>query len=408
MRRYACFSLIFSLLIVSCVARQAAFAACRDVSGLIRNGGYALADSRGRIISSCNPDTSYIPASVIKIQTALAALHILGSDFRFQTAFFMDDRDNLYIQGGGDPLLVSEEVELILARLKDRGVTTINDIFIDPSLFDLEEQVPGSGVSDNPYDSPVTATGVNFNTVNVRVDNEGKAVSAEPQTPTLPLMREITMGLAPGAYRLNICNRGCVPQEQSARYTAELFRALQKKAGIAGGGLYGSRKPPQNSKMVYLHKSSRSLTEVIASFLKYSNNYIANQVFLACGAAKYGYPATWDKARRAVTEALRNALGNEDLENSTLVEGSGLSRKNKVTAKAMIHTLTAFQSHRELMRQKKGISIKSGTLEGVYNYAGYLDNGMPFVILLNQPGNKRQELLQRLVEIAGAYPGAIN
>ena len=76
---------------------------------------------------------------------------------------------NLYLKGFGDPFLVAEEVALILDRLQDSGVARINGIFVDNSSYDLEEQVPGRGTSDNPYDVPVSATAVNFNTVAVRV-----------------------------------------------------------------------------------------------------------------------------------------------------------------------------------------------------------------------------------------------
>ena len=123
---------------------------------------------------------------------------------------------------------------------------------------------------------------------------------------------------------------------------------------------------------------------------------MANQVFLQCGLQKFGPPATWDKARKAVRVSLGNILGREIAEEIQIVEGAGLSRNNTVTAMAMLRVLEVFYPYKELMQERKDSALKSGTLDGVYNYAGYLDKDRLFVILLNQKDNKRDAVLQRL------------
>jgi len=310
----------------------------------------------------------------------------------------MDAQNNLYIEGSGDPFLISEEVEYILGALRERGVTLIRGIYVDTSRFALQDETPGSRESANPYDAPASAAGVNFNTVNITVDDRGKVASAEPQTPTLPIMAELGAGLQQGSYRLNICRQGCAAEERAARCTAELFRGLQKREGIAGSGPLGIRNIPAGAKLIYSHANRRNLEQVIFSFLEYSNNFTANMVFLACGTHQFGYPATWDKARRAVREALERVLGSTAAEGLAVYDGAGLSRHNRVTAAAMITVLSAFSEYADLLPEKKGIRIKSGTLDGVYNYAGYLDGKKPFVILLNQEQNTRDLVLQHLQE----------
>ena len=402
-----CFSVLLSLLIVLSLdqfQRQAAHAACLSFSDLIQNGSYIVADPSGKIISSCNPDKSFIPASIVKIQTALAAFQILGPNFRFQTVFYTDQQNNLYIKGYGDPFLVSEEIEIILNRLRKRGVNRINSIYIDNSNFALAGQVPGRGKSNNPYDSPVGAVGVNFNTVSFRIDNSRNVISAELQTPTLPIMKELGKGFEEGKYRVNICREECQPEEQSARYAAELFRELQRRMIIPGEGQLGSRKVPGEAELVYIHNNSRSIDEVVSSLLKYSNNYVANQVYLVCGAEKYGYPATWHKAERAVTEALADVLGAQTSFMIHIKEGSGLSRENTITAQTMVETLSAFKPYMNLLQEKQGGNIKSGTLNGVYTYAGYLSDGKPFVIMLNQKRNTRDAVLKRLQKFSVTMP----
>jgi len=387
---------IFLLLVFLIFDRQSVFADCRSFSDLIHNGGYGVTDRDGRLLSSCNADKPFVPASILKIATALIAMQVLGPDYHFQSEWYLDAEENLYLRGNGDPFLVAEEIVLILGRLENLGVRRINDIFIDNSSYDLEGQVPGRGTSDNPYDAPISATAVNFNTVAIRVGPGQEVRSAEVQTPTLPLMRELAGGLKPGEYRLNICRDRCQPEARSARHVAELLRALQRERGIASNGGDGIRAVPAGAVLVYTHPNTRELNEVLIAFLEHSNNFVANQVFLACGAARYGYPATWAKARRVAAETLTELLGPETVGQVRMVEGSGLARENRVTARAMLKLLQVFAPHAGLLREQDGIRLKSGSMAGVHNYAGYLPGGRPFAILENQPANTRDRLLERL------------
>ncbi len=392
-------SFLFVLIVFS--FGQSAFAGCPKFSDVIHNGGWAVEDKRGNLVGGCNIDTPFIPASILKIPTALAALRVLGLKYRFRTEFYLDFGDNLYIRGYGDPLLISEEVLVILRNLYSQGVRTINSIYIDDSAFALEHQPPGREPSSNPYDAPIGATVVNFNSVAFRVAHNNIA-SAEPQTPTLPLMRELGRKLARGRYLINICPDGCRTKRRMARLTAELFRGLQQKAGISGRGVLGIRKAPAHARLVYFHKNSRSLDEVLASMLKYSSNFIANLLYLTIGAEKYGYPATWAKANRAVHNALVSELGKKTAALIVQEEGAGLSRNNRVTARAMLAVLKKFRPHRELLRRRSHVLVKSGTMKGIFNYAGYLPDGNAFVILLNQQRNTRRTVLARIRQ--GRYP----
>jgi len=387
---------LFLLFLAVLIDRQSVYADCRSFSDLIRNGAYAVADQDGSIADSCNEDIPFIPASIVKVPLALAAFDILGADFRFTTELYMDGQENLYIHGSGDPFLVSEEVGLILDRLAERGVRRINGIFVDNSRYDLGGQVPGRGVSDNPYDVPVNATAVNFNTVSVRVLDDGNVVSAEPQTPTLPVMKDLARSYRPGEYRLNVCPGNCSADTMAVRYTAELFRAMQRREGIEGDGPLTVGNVPESASLVYLHRNTKTLEEVVVSMLEFSSNFIANQLFLRCGVEESGWPANWDKAGTTVAASLARRLGRDTTEDIRLVEGSGLSRGNRVTARAMTHVLREFRPHASLLRERKHAMMKSGTLDGVYNYAGYLADGRSFVILLNQRENTRDNVLKRL------------
>ncbi|MEA2116510.1 MAG: D-alanyl-D-alanine carboxypeptidase/D-alanyl-D-alanine-endopeptidase [Thermodesulfobacteriota bacterium] len=393
-----------AIVCICCAASygQAASAVCPSFSTLIQKGAYGVSDTQGNIISGCNSDTPYIPASILKIPTALAAFSILGHDYRFKTRFYTDSRDNLYIKGFGDPLLISEEVYLIIDELGQRGVQRINSIYIDTSSFALEQQVPGRESTDNPYDAPVGPVVVNFNSVAVRVTKSRTIVSGEPQTPTLPIMQQAAKDYLPGSYRINVCTGHCHPESQMARYTTELFRAMQKKAQIPGQGESGIKKVPPDAQLVYEHRNSKDLEYLTLSFLKYSSNFIANLVYLACGAEKFGYPATWAKANRAVHQELVKQLGQETASAIIQEEGAGLSRNNRITARTMLTVLKVFRPHAYLLGKRMGVLTKSGSMKGIYNYAGYLKDGSCYVIMLNQSRNTRRAVLAKLKK--GHYP----
>lgn len=386
------------------VVESAAAPCSSPFNKLIQNGGYGVADTQGKVISSCNLDTPYVPASVIKIATALAAFDILGSEYRFTTSFYTDKKHNLYIKGTGDPMLVSDEIRSIFKVLQEKGVKEINGIYVDLSAFALEHRVPGREDSDNPYDAPVGAVSVNFNSVPVQVTKKGTIRSGEKETPLLPIMEELAKGYSAGKHRINICKGGKQSEGQVACYATDLFRVLQEEAGIPGKGERGIKPVPANAQFIYLHQSSKNLKELVSSFLKYSSNFISNLVYLTCGAKKYGYPATWAKAERAVNAVLVKRLGKKTAAAIVQKEGAGLYRGNRVTARAILELLRVFRPHASLLRKYLGLRSKSGSMKGIYNYAGYLQDGRPYVILLNQKRNQRRAVLARLKK--GQYPGS--
>jgi D-alanyl-D-alanine carboxypeptidase/D-alanyl-D-alanine-endopeptidase (penicillin-binding protein 4) len=72
-----------------------------------------VVDGKGNDVVAQNADEPFVPASVTKIVTAWLAMEVLGGDYRFETRFYLDDKRLLYVRGGGDPFLVSEELALL-------------------------------------------------------------------------------------------------------------------------------------------------------------------------------------------------------------------------------------------------------------------------------------------------------
>lgn len=371
----------------------------RTLDSLVENGGL-IVTSNGAIIYERNADSQFMPASVLKIGTALAAIQILGKDYRFTTRFYLNDDRDLFIQGQADPLLVSEEVSAIAAILRNRGLSAIRNIHVDDSACRLENETDGATNTLNPYDAQNSCLAVNFNTINLVKEADGSVRSGEEQTPAIPLMRELAQGIPPGSHRINVTATG----SQSLRYVGELFAAVLKKQEIpVSGGISPSPVPP-GLKLFYEHSSSKNLDEVLIGLLKYSNNFIANQIFLAIGAQQYGWPATWDKGQRGMSAFYRNELGVSE-KDIVVREGSGLSRENRVTPRGMLAILEAFKPHAALLPFENNCLRKSGTMSGVYGYGGYFagERGLDsFVLLLNQPKNTRDQVLELLAAMHGA------
>jgi len=356
----------------------------------VDNGGFIFNSGEGVI--EYNRYKLFTPASILKIATAAAAFEILGQGYHFTTTFYQDDDGDVYIKGSGDPFLTSEEITAIWKILARRKLLPFKRLYIDNSFFELESATAdGASGSDNPFDALNSALAVNFNTLPILVKGN-KIYSHEDQTPFLPIMKQYSDGLAPGKHRVSISRIN----DDIITYAGELFIHLCPWKIPSGSVQIREKKVPEGLQPFYRHHSSKSLYEMISPLLLYSNNFIANQIFLACGAKKYGGPATWQKGKN-VLEVFLNQRLNINKSQYTIQEGSGLSRKNKLSPDAMLTILNHFKPYHTLLPVRHDIFIKSGTLTGVYSYAGYLSKGsstVPFVIMLNQKLNTRDQILQ--------------
>lgn len=371
-----------------------------EVQKYIKNGGYALSKN-GQTVFSQNLEKNYIPASTIKLITSLAALEILGPDYRFSTRLYLDQKKNLYIQGSGDPFLVSEKVSAIAQIIAGQGISEIEDIILDDSAFALETGTAGSENSKNPYDAQCAALGVNFNSLPLTVVHKAKVQSAEPQTPYLPLMGQIGKELTTGNHRVNI---NSFPDRSSLSnsllYSGQLFQSLLEQHGIKVTGEIKNDRVAPDTKLLVNYIAEETVTDLVTSCLLSSSNFMANQLYLAIGVAAYGLPAKWEKSREAMDNFIHNTLKLDDRQ-IVMVEGSGLSPQNRISSEAMISVLEKFKPYASLIPLKYGVRMKSGTLRksGVFCYAGYFLKGKevdPFVILLNQKQNWRDKILKSL------------
>jgi D-alanyl-D-alanine carboxypeptidase/D-alanyl-D-alanine-endopeptidase (penicillin-binding protein 4) len=369
----------------------------RKIRSLVQKGSVILMSETGEKLVSINADKVFVPASIIKILTAMIARDLLGNDFRFSTGFYTNAQSDLAIKGFGDPFLVSDEIRIIAQQLKKSGLRRINRIILDQSYFADDLAIPGLSNTSNPYDAVNGALVVNFNTIHVRKETSGKVVSAEAETPLTPVAIAKAAVIPRGkTERINLsaniadCNR----------YAGELFSAIFREQGITiANESIGETTVDAAWNLRYLHRNSRPLDNVLNGLLQYSNNFIANQVFLVVPVTSdKTAPASMQKSRLLFENYIRARL-NITADKLIMIEGSGISRGNHMTGNVMISILERFKPQADLLTPKDGHPVKSGTLTGVYNYAGYIKTkrGLrSFVIMLNQQKNHRDAILALL------------
>ncbi len=364
------------------------------------NDAVLVANRKGRIIFSENAEKPLIPASTLKILTSLVALHYLGPDYRFTTEFYMDAKANLKIKGYGDPLLISEvlaEISKSLSADLSIKAQRINDLVLDDSYFIRKLIIPGKTKSLEPYDAPNGALCVNFNTVYFKQLKNGSFISAEPQTPLLPiaLKRIKQSGLDKG--RIVLAHA----ENEITLYAGHLFQYFLDKEEIKITGKIRTGKVRKDKdKLIYQHTSRFTLKQIISKLLEHSNNFMANQILIAAGAKAFGPPGTLDKGILAASTYANNVLNIDDIR---LVEGSGISRKNRISAKNLAKIIKEFEPYYKLMRHSKGEYYKSGTLKGIATRIGYIENKKGelyrFVVILNSPGKSMQNIMDSVRRI---------
>jgi len=364
------------------------------VTALAPSGVVLVVDREGSELVAQNADEPFVPASVTKIVTAWLALEVLGGDYRFETRFYLDDKRVLYVRGGGDPFLISEELAPLATDLVAMvGKKPIDGIVLDASYYPSNLAIPGIEDTNNAYNALNSALAVNFNTIDA-VRKGNKVSSAEKQTPITPLAVAQFRERGPkGTGRISLSQDSTV----SLQYAGELIAAFIKRAGGSVKGEISTGTVPEGLNPVYVHRQSRTLSKILSELLSASNNYIANQVFLEIGGHSLGGPVSLEKSLKVANEM----LGTHDLATAIhLEEGSGISRDNRFTARGLAKVLELFAPHADLLHGHDGGMNKTGSMDGIRTLAGYADTSshgqVRFVISLTSNDERRFRLLRAI------------
>ncbi len=214
-----------------------------------------------------------------------------------------------------------------------------------------------------------------------------------------------------GSYCLNISESPALAE----LHAGQTFKAHLEAAGIkVNGEVVAGETAPDNRKVFHTHESARTLNVTLKELMKYSNNFMTNQVFLAMGAEMYGAPANLEKSQKAMLAYFKKY----SLPPIQMVDGSGLSRQTTLTARQMAAVLEKVEENRHIFvsRDDGSILCKTGTMSDIKTLAGFMerpdapDQPLSFVILLNGPsyrGATRDAVLELLKdEFISSTPSA--
>ena len=367
------------------------------------------------------------PASVMKLVTTYAGLELLGPAYTWATPVYVDGSinngvltGNLIIQGKGDPKLVQERVWLLLRRVQGMGIKTITgDILLDRSAFAVGAQNPADfdGEPLRPYNAAPDALLINYKSVVMTfVPNYASSLASVSFDPPLAnVQMQSTVPLTTGKdcsdYRgalvadfsdpFRITFKGSYPvacgekvwpiaYADPASYAERAVAGMWAEMGGKLAGRVRDGRAPAGLKSAF-DMTSPSLTEAIRDINKYSNNVMAQQLFLTLSLNQNQSPASFEASRTVVQNWWRERFGDQDM--PVLDNGSGLSRQERITPQGLARMLqTAYISGAmpELMaslpitgvdgtlrRSRSRVSqgwahLKSGSLRDATALAGYV------------------------------------
>jgi len=359
---------------------------------------------------SINHTETMIPASNTKLFTTATALELMGGDYLLSTKILSDDdglsdgiiEGNLYIQGFGNPTFSTEDLEELVNQLYQSGL----------------RKITGNVVGDDTY----------FDDVYSRDDwiSEERANVKLPPISALVIDRNRTIVTKKrkGRYRNYFVNVDNPPL-----FAAKKLREKLIAYGVEVGGQSISGQTVDDAKP--LVESSIELRELLKEINKSSDNFYAECLFKTLGSAYSGQQGNSFFS----TQAILNYIEDNSIYSigTKIVDGSGISRFDQVTAGALVgllekvyfnikqfddffNSLSIAGVDGTLKKRMIGTSAennfrgKTGTLNGVCSLAGYVttaDEDDLIVCMMFEfttgGANKYKNIQDRIIEILAGW-----
>ena len=403
------------------------------------------------------------PASVMKLVTTYAALDLLGPGYTWRTPVFVEGAvregtlyGNLIIKGSGDPKLVVERLWLLLRRVQGLGIKSIaGDIVLDRSAFYVPpiDAASFDGEPLRPYNAAPEALLLNYKSVVMTFvpDRTANIATVQFEPPLAGVQFQKRVPLSPekvknngngngdcGDYRAalladfsspgRISFAGSYPAQcgekvwpvayaEPASYSARAIEGMWREMGGQLSGTVREGRLPELAsaggkvrQVAAFESVSPPLAEVVRDINKYSNNVMAQQVFLTLSLhrdAQAPQPATLEASQAVLRQWWGERIGVDEA--PTVGNGSGLSREDRISAQALGRLLqSAYRSPLmpELMaslsitgvdgtlKSRRSVAqssahLKTGSLRDVTAVAGYVHGASgkryALVAIVNHP-----------------------
>jgi serine-type D-Ala-D-Ala carboxypeptidase/endopeptidase (penicillin-binding protein 4) len=292
------------------------------------SGALAIDLQSGQVVFARNADVGLAPASNEKLAVTFAALHELGAGYRFRTEVFARGYQDgatwygdLILKGFGDPTLDSLQIDRLATQLAQLGIRRVQGrVLADESWFDAQRTAPGWRaafyINECP---PLSALVVD------RARYDGHVARAP------------------------------------ALAAAGLFRRLLRAHAIAAGAVGVGRAP--DDALALAQVESAPLADVIRTMDRESDNFIAEMLLKDVGA-EVGTAGTTAAGAAVVLRDLADA--GVPLAGVRVVDGSGLSLDDRLTARALATLLVAAWNDADLQAplwRSLPVAGVNGTLE---------------------------------------------
>ncbi|MDR1710923.1 MAG: D-alanyl-D-alanine carboxypeptidase/D-alanyl-D-alanine-endopeptidase [Propionibacteriaceae bacterium] len=281
-------------------------------------------------------EQALIPASTLKIFTALAAIDVLGEDTRFTTSVVQESKSKIILVGGGDPQLrrtksTTKAKAAWLSTLASRTATALKKAGIkkvalgyDASLFSGPGWSPSWGKEWHPDTPPVSAL----------IDNGGMISSSKAS-------------------------------DYPAKRAANHFAALLKKKGIK---VTSVKSAAAGDAPVIAKVDSARLYELVKYMLRYSHNLTAEALVRHLGIAYYGAGhGSFTDGTAALQEwMVAHGLWKDGM---VLDSGSGMSNKNRIYPEILAKAVNLALADTQYTAVRDGLPVAgvSGTLKKRFN-----------------------------------------
>jgi serine-type D-Ala-D-Ala carboxypeptidase/endopeptidase (penicillin-binding protein 4) len=269
-----------------------------------RSGALAMDLTSGTVLFTQNPALPLAPASNEKLPVTYAALSNLGASYRIETDVLGEGSQNgavfdgsIVLKGGGDPTLTTAGLRSLVAQLRAAGISHITGGVVgDESYFDARRMVAGWKASFYIQESPP---------LSALVVNRARVGRYVTRTPALA--------------------------------AATAFRTALRGAGIAVDGAASVGRADDFS-IPLAQFDSPPLASIIRFMDKESDNFTAEMLLKQLGAVVLDRGTSAGGAA-VVMQTLAEA--NVPLAGVRIVDGSGLSRLDRLTANAVAAILRA-------------------------------------------------------------------
>jgi len=292
-----------------------------------RTSALAVDLETGTVVFRENAELPLLPASAEKLAVSFAALRLLGPGFRFRTevvgAGALDGKvwdGDLVLVGYGDPTLATKDLEALARDVAAWGIRRVTGrVLGDEGHFDTRRSAPGWKPSYLGIESrPLSALSVAE--VELRGANSSAAASA-----------------------------------------SALTAALERR-GVAVAGAPRAGPAPTDGFALALDLSD-PLAAIVRHMNRESDNFVAEMVLKELGASVVRQGSTNAGARVVRTEL---AAAGVSVAGVRIGDGSGLSQRDRLTAKALVGILRAGArdaSIRDAFVTSLSVAGVSGTLE---------------------------------------------